>query len=152
MLIKTKYLGDVEIEQEKIIQFPEGLPGFQDEKMFVLLNIPGNEMFQALQSICTPMLAFIITNPYQFYKDYTFDLVPSIVEKLHIQKPEDVAVYTIVTIKDPFHNSTINLKAPLIIHSKNKQGKQYILSKEEYSAKAPIAPTKSKVRKERKEC
>ncbi|MGM8364588.1 flagellar assembly protein FliW [Virgibacillus sp. W0181] len=140
MDIQTKYLGEIEIDQEKIIQFPEGLPGFIEEKEFVLLHIPDNDIFQTLQSVKTPTLAFIIANPYRFYENYIFDLDESVVQKLQIKKPEDVAVYTIVTVKEPFSKSTLNLKAPLVIHSAHKQGKQYILNLDDYPAKAPLVP------------
>lgn len=149
MHIQTKYLGNIEIDKERIIQFPEGLPGFINEKNFVLLHIPGNDIFQTLQSVNTPTLAFIITNPYQFYKEYVFDLDGATVEKLQVNQPEDVAVYVIVTVKDPFHSSTLNLKAPLLVHSLNKQGKQYILDRDDYSAKAPlVSPEAAKAKGE----
>lgn len=136
--IDTKYLGKIEIEKKQIIQFPFGLPGFIEEEEFVILDIPGNEAFQTLQSVATPSLAFIVTNPYQFYLDYTFKLDEQILESLAIESEEDVVVFSIVTLKSPFKTSTLNLKAPIIINSTEKQGKQYILNKDDYSTKAPI--------------
>lgn len=145
--IDTKYLGSIEIEKKQIIQFPSGLPGFIEEVEFVILDIPGNPAFQTLQSIVTPGLAFIVTNPYQFYLDYTFKLDEQILGSLAIENEQDVVVLSIVTLKSPFKTSTLNLKAPIIIHSTHKQGKQYILNKDEYLTKAPIvSPNTLKVK------
>lgn len=143
MKIETKYLGDMEIVDSRVIQFPSGLPGFIDETKFVLLDLPDNASFQIMQSIITPSIAFIVTNPYQFYQNYVIDLDEGIIDNLQIEDDKDVIVLVIVTVKDPFNTSTINLKAPIIINSQTKQGKQYILNVDEYPSKAAIAPSAS---------
>lgn len=145
MKIETKYLGEMEIDESKIIHFESGLPGFLDEKSFVVLDIPGNDVLQILQSVTTPELAFIVTNPHYFYEDYEFKLEDSIVELLGIKKKEEIVVMSILTVRDPFPTSTINLKAPLIINWANKRGKQVVLNDEKYSMKASISLSASSV-------
>lgn len=124
MHIHTKYLGEMEIEDQKVITFPAGIPGFNDEMEFVLLDLPDNPIFQVLQSIHKVNTAFIVTNPYHFYHDYSFELEEDLLDRLDIQSEKDVVVLTIVTLKDPFHTSTLNLKAPVIINPASKMGKQ----------------------------
>ena len=143
MKIQTKYLQEVHIEKSKIIHFRSGLPGFLEETEFIVLDLPGNPIFQALQSIKTEDLAFIVTNPYHFYTDYEFKLEDQIIESLEIESEQDVAVLTIVTLKSPFELSTINLKAPIIINSIRQQGKQYILNTADYPTKASITSSNS---------
>lgn len=138
MLKQTKYLGETKIEEDKIIQFPYGLPGFQDERSFALLDLPGNNFFNILQSLTTPKLAFIVTNPYEFNKEYSFDLDDGIIEQLQIEQPTDIIILTIVTVKEPFANSTLNLKAPIIVHAMNKRAKQYILNNDSFKAQTPL--------------
>lgn len=140
-------MGEVQIEKTKIIHFSSGLPGFLEEVEFILLDLPGNQIFQVLQSIKTPDLAFIVTNPYHFYVDYEFKLDDQIIERLAIESEQDVVVLTIVTVKSPFEFSTINLKAPIIINSSKQCGKQYILNITDYQTKAAIAqPNASKMK------
>ena len=139
-IIQTKYLGAVENKDNQVIQFTTGLPGFVEELEFVLLDLPGNSAFQTLQSIKTPGLAFIVTNPYHFYLDYTIKLDEQILEKLEIENEKDVLILSIVTLKSPFKTSTLNLKAPIVINSTRKQGKQYILNTDNYPTKASIVP------------
>src|SRR5699024_1142448 len=138
MLKQTKYLGETEIDENKIITFSQGLPGFPDEREFAILDLPGNEVFHVLQSLNIPEIAFIITNPYHFRKDYSFNLDHNFLDSMSIEKPEDVAVFVIVTIREPFSKSTLNLKAPIIVHAEKKEGKQFILNTDQYATKTPI--------------
>ncbi|SFA88262.1 flagellar assembly factor FliW [Lentibacillus halodurans] len=143
MRLQTKYLGEMDVDQDKILQFSSGLPGFTHEKQFVLLDMPGNPFFQVLQSAQTPEIAFIVVNPYHFYQDYVIDLDDNLIESLDINHGKDVIVLAIVTVKKPFDTSTLNLKAPIIVNLQNQQGKQYILKTDVYPSKAAIASTVS---------
>lgn len=138
MLIETKYLGEQEITNQKLLSFPLGLPGFQEEKSFVLLDIPGNGVLQLLQSVQSPMLAFIVTNPHMFYKEYNFSLDTPTIDTLKINEEKDIVILSIMTIHEPFDQSTINLKAPIIMNAKEKIGKQVILNQNDYPLKANI--------------
>ncbi|MFD1067694.1 flagellar assembly protein FliW [Oceanobacillus locisalsi] len=138
MKITSAYLGEIEIDTSKIITFPSGIPGFSEVRQFVLLELPDNPMFHILQSVDDASLAFIITDPYYFYQDYTFELEPSAMEVLHIEDRNDVAIYTIVTVNKPFADSTINLKAPIVIHVKENLAKQVVLQQDDYSSRASI--------------
>lgn len=139
MNIKTKYLGEMTIDEAKIIQFESGLPGFLEEKKFVVLDIPGNELLQILQSVNTSELAFIVTNPHFFYENYQFKLDEQTIDMLKVQEKEEVVIMSILTVRDPFKLSTINLQAPVIINSSSKLGKQVILNDDKYSMKASIS-------------
>lgn len=140
MKIQTKYLGEITIDSKKIITFANGLPGFNNEKQFILLPIPETvpESFQTLQSIQTPELAFVVTNPYQIYHDYEFRLDQPTIDQLKITSERDLFILTIVTLTSPFEQSTINLKAPIIINGEARYGKQYILNDCSYPTKAPL--------------
>lgn len=142
MEIETKYLGKTTIDEHKTIIFEEGLPGFEDETKFVLLDLANNPMFQILQSIKTKNLAFFVVNPYLFYDHYSIHINQSVQEKLQIENEKDVVVLAILTIKEPFSKSTVNLKAPLIINLANRHGKQYILKDDQFSMRTKIPQSK----------
>jgi flagellar assembly factor FliW len=134
MKIETKFQEIIEIDETQIITFDQGLPGFEDEKQFVLLPIEGIElsMFQSLQ---TSELAFITTNPFQFFSQYDFELSTADLEYLELKDEKDVQVLVIITVTDPYEKSTANLQAPVIINMKNYKGKQIILSDKAYRTK-----------------
>src|SRR5690606_37570776 len=97
MIVLTKYLGEMKIDEANIIHFSGGLPGFLEETKFILLDLPGNPLFQFLQSIQTPDLAFIVTDPYHYYQDYQFELDEQILTALQIESEKDVMVRAIIT-------------------------------------------------------
>ncbi|MBO0601192.1 flagellar assembly protein FliW [Sporosarcina sp. E16_3] len=132
MKIQSTILGEVEASESEILTFENGLPGFENEKHFILLSIEGNEVYQILQSTNSKVVGFVTANPYLFTNDYTFNLNESSVEALNIESEEDIIVLTIVTVKEPFNASTVNLKAPVIINTKSKKAKQYILENADY--------------------
>lgn len=138
MKIKTKYHGEITIDERQIIHFENGLPGFLEEKQFIILPLTDNQIYLILQSIQTPEIAFVITNPFFFYKDYEFKLEDGVVEQLGIKEPGDVQVLNILTIHDPFEKTTINLQAPIIINTKNNRAKQVILNYDHYTTREPL--------------
>lgn len=138
MKIKTKYHGEITIDERQIIHFENGLPGFLEEKQFIILPLTDNQIYLILQSIQTPEIAFVITNPFFFYKDYEFKLEDGVVEQLEIKEPGDVQVFNILTIYDPFEKTTINLQAPIVINIKNNRAKQVILNYDHYTTREPL--------------
>ena len=128
MIIETEVLGEVEYLEKDIILFEEGLYGFGGMKEFILLLNPVEEMpFHYLQSIQDKRLNFIVTSPFIFIKNYEFDLSDTIIDKMEIKSPDDMDIFTIVTIPEKLEETTINLKAPIVVNKNNKKAKQCIL-------------------------
>ncbi|MFE4122016.1 flagellar assembly protein FliW [Priestia sp. YIM B13486] len=135
MKISTSYHGDIEIDNQQTLTFNQGIPGFLEETEFVILPLPEAEASQVLQSIQTKELAFIITDPFQFFLDYDFHLEPQEIEKLQLQQAEDAAVYVLLTMSDSMEKITANLQAPVIINTKQQLAKQVILMNTAYETK-----------------
>ncbi|USK49567.1 flagellar assembly protein FliW [Bacillus sp. CMF12] len=127
MNIQTKFHGEQEINKDDIIHFPSGIPGFLDEKEFYILPLEGTDLF-VLQSVKTTEVAFIVTDPFVLFPQYEFDLPEEAVEKLEIQSNKEVATFVILTVREPFQETTANLQAPLVINQTKKLGKQVILN------------------------
>ena len=127
MNIETKFLGQVEIKDEEVISFEFGLPGFPDFHKFVLLPLDADFPLAVLQSTDEAQVGFVVAYPFVFKKDYVFEISDEDKEDLLIDNEEDVIAYSIVTLKETFPESTLNLLAPIIINSNKKLGKQIIL-------------------------
>lgn len=138
MKIATKYFGEIELDKEQVIQFPQGLPGFYDRKQFVMIDLADNPLFKVLQAVDHADTAFIITSPYQFYQEYSFDVDDNTLQLLKIDSEQDVVVYSIVTLKEPFAESTINLQAPIVVNQTKQLAKQYITNNNKFLTKAAI--------------
>ncbi len=140
MKIQTRYLGEVEINEEKIIHFDSGIPSFLDEKKFILLPLGEGTPFFILQSVVTPELGFVVVSPFQFFSDYQAKLSDSTIEALQIEKEENVALFVILTVQDPFNETTANLQGPVVINSKKQKGKQIALNDSNYGTKHLLMP------------
>lgn len=134
MILHTKFEEIIEISEKDILYFEQGLPGFEDEKQFVLLPIEGTP-FSTLQSVSTKELAFFTTNPFLFFKNYDFELVESVQKQLKIKEESDVLVQVILTIQEPLEKSTSNLQAPVVINVKENLAKQVVLTDNKYRTK-----------------
>lgn len=136
MKVTTSNFGQIEIEKEKIINFPQGLLGFPDEKQFIIINDEDEEnSFQWLQSLDQPDLAFVIINPFLIYEDYDIKISKTIKDKLEIGDIKDLAIYSIVVIPQDVEKMTANLLGPLVINVNKKIGKQIILDDNRYTTK-----------------
>lgn len=139
MNIQTKYLGEMTIDEKEIIQFPNGLLGFEDIKEFIILPLEKDSPFAILQSIKQQEIGFVIALPFVFKQDYAFDLAEEEKEELKIESLEGLLTYSIVTLKEPFNSSTLNLQAPILINHKQKIAKQLVLQDTTaYSLRFPI--------------
>ncbi|SNZ05142.1 flagellar assembly factor FliW [Terribacillus aidingensis] len=143
MNIKTKYFGGMSVDEKAVIRFDKGIPGFPEEKTFILIDFPENPLFQILQSTVTVHVAFIVASPYHFHQDYAFDLSEQTKAELVITKPEQVKILSILTLRNPFSNSTINLQAPLVINTDALKGQQIILS-DGFSTRNPLQTEKAR--------
>jgi flagellar assembly factor FliW len=126
MILHTKFEETIEVDEKDIIHFEQGLPGFEDEKRFVLIPMEGTP-FSTLQSVSTRELAFFTTNPFLFFKEYDFELIKPVQEHLSLKDVSDVMVQVILTIQEPLEKSTANLQAPLVINYKENIAKQVVL-------------------------
>lgn len=91
-----------------------------------------------LQSVKTPEVAFIVTDPFALFPQYEFDLPKEAIEKLGIQSAKDVATFAILTVREPFQETTANLQAPIVINQTKKLGKQVIFNQTPYNTKHKI--------------
>ncbi len=138
MNLQTKYQGEVEINSHDIITFDNGIPGFLDERKFIILPLPDNKAISILQSVNTSELAFVIADPFIFFKDYEFSLDDQTIHQLEVKDETEIYVKVILTIQDPFNKSTANLQGPIIINTNINKAKQLILKNSVYKTKHPL--------------
>lgn len=138
MKIETKFHGTLDISKEQIITFKKGIPGFEKETQFVILELFEGTLFKVLQSIHESYVAFIVCDPWMFELDYEFDLKDSIIEDLQIHSSDDLDIYNILTISQDMSKSTMNLLAPIVVNKKQNSGMQVVLEGTKYTTKHAI--------------
>ena len=70
MEIQTTRFGLLTVEDERIMSLPSGLLGFPNQNRFALIQTGTENYFFWLQSVDDPNLAFVVTDPTIFFKDY----------------------------------------------------------------------------------
>jgi flagellar assembly factor FliW len=133
------FLEDIVYSENDIIKFPNGIPGFNNIKEFVIIQTPEFAPFEWL--VCTDTstkLRFAVINPMLFRPDYSPNIGKEQIEDLEINKPEDILLYAIVTIKKDPAESTANLLGPVIINKTKRIGKQIIIEDTKYTTKEKI--------------
>ena len=138
MVLTSKIYGEIQYEEKDIIKFKNGILGLEHLNTYVLLKIDEYEPFQLLQSIEDEEIGFVLSCPFDFCKDYEFDLNKELLKRLEIENEEDVMVFNTVTLNSDPKKITTNLKAPIIINISNNLGEQIILDKEKYKIKHPL--------------
>ena len=117
-----------EPKHSKSIHFPEGLPGFDHVKDFMVVSNEEEAPFLWLQASSIPNLAFITIDPFLICPDYRPDICDEDVDTLKITTEDDVIILSIVNIKNSNEEGvTANLVGPVVINWKEKVGKQVIL-------------------------
>lgn len=130
--------SDLVFSKDDIIAFPAGIPGFENNREFALVHLDEYTPFDWLVSTDSTGLRFAIINPMLFKPDYSPNIIKEQLENLAIDKPEDILLYTLVTIKADPRESTANLIGPVVINKTKRIGKQIIIDDEKYSTKVKI--------------
>ncbi|WP_308546350.1 flagellar assembly protein FliW [uncultured Selenomonas sp.] len=134
--VQTVRFGDLDVDEKSIVHFAQGIPAFEEEHDFILIPYDEESPYLFLQSCKTPDLAFLMTSPYLFFKDYEFEIDDATEKKLGLEKPEDVAVYVLLTIPGgSIKDMTANLMAPVIINQNTLDAVQLVLEKSPYQTK-----------------
>ena len=138
MLVHTVNFGDLDVPEDKVISFKEGLPGFPQIHHFAVLEFDEIKPFQYLQSLEDPPIALLVINPFLVDLGYKFDLSSADMDDMGICSTGDVAVYAVATVPEDPEKATLNLMAPIMINEANRSGKQVILHDSGYSVKRPL--------------
>jgi flagellar assembly factor FliW len=138
MIIHTINFGDLDIPEDKVIIFKEGLPGFPQIHRFAVIELEELKPFQYLQALEDFPIALFIINPFMVDPTYKFRLTDSDMDDLNSKNSAELAVFTVATIPDDPSQATINLMAPIVINEKDRCGKQVILLESSYSVKHPL--------------
>ena len=140
MKLTTRIFGEVEIEDSKIINFPNGIIGFPDLKRFTLMHDEeqGSGSIKWLQSIDEPGFAMPVMDPLIVCPDYSPEIDRTKIEEVGELDDEDILVLVTVTVPHDLEKMTVNLMGPFVIKVKEMKGVQSIVENDNYPVKFPI--------------
>lgn len=119
-------LGRRCIDADKVIHFPRGLAGFENERDFILLQIRPDAPLLILQSVTTPVVGLLVADPYSFFdKSYAPQVSDAEKQLLSIESLEQAAL--LVTVSIPAgapEKAVLNLTGPIVINFEGRVGLQ----------------------------
>ncbi|PLV58680.1 flagellar assembly protein FliW [Thermotoga sp. KOL6] len=132
MIYKTK-IGDVEIPDDQIYIFEEGIPGFENLKKFSLIFPQETFPIGWLLSLEDPRVGLPVVDPKLVRPDYDPIVSVEDLEKMGVSDRTSLLYFCVLTIPPGKpEETTINLRAPIVINQKAKKGMQVILGNEDY--------------------
>ncbi|MBE5967371.1 MAG: flagellar assembly protein FliW [Lachnospiraceae bacterium] len=139
MRIKTKHFGEIDLDENKIVNFENGILGFEDYKKYTILydneNGEGSSDVSWLQSLEEPALAIPVMSPFLVRENYNPEVEDELLKPLGDMQPEDIAVFVSITVPADITKLSANLKAPFIINAKTRKGAQIIAENQDYEIK-----------------
>ena len=136
MILDTKAYGSVEIEEKQLLEFPQGLLGFEEYRQFALIDAHKKPFFW-LQSTEEARIAFILIKPSIFHEGYEPGISQEDFDDIGAAGADECLVFSIVTVPES-GPMTANLQGPLFISKKTRKGKQCISPRDEYRTKHDI--------------
>ena len=138
MLVKTRHFGEIDLDENKIIYFENGIFGFESFKEYTLLfdNEEGERPdISWLQSLDEPTLALPVISPFLVKPDYNPEVEDELLKSLGDLNEDNIIVLVSITVPSDVEKMTANLKAPFILNSDLKKGTQVIIENSEYEVK-----------------
>lgn len=150
MLAKTKFFGEVELDDDKILEFPNGIIGFENHKKFAIMYDEDNKSetrISWLQSLDEPYLALPVIDPLAIVPDYAPMIEDELLKPLGNPADEDLLFLLAMTVPSDMTKVTANMKAPIIINAAQCKGAQLIVENADYPVKFNVYESVQKMKK-----
>jgi len=141
-VLETINFGPIAFERESILEFPRGLPGFEECRQFVAVQVPGTEPLVFLQSLEQARLCFTTMPVQSVDEDYRLRVTDedlALVELPAGRHPnigQDVLCLAVLSLRET--GPTANLLAPLVVNLTNRKGVQAVAPESDYSHQHPL--------------
>lgn len=149
MKAQTKFFGEVDIEEDKIIEFPNGIIGFENFKKFSIIydiDNDGETRISWLQSMEEPALALPVIDPLAITPEYAPMIEDELLRPLGDPADEDLLFLLVMTVPADMTKVTVNMKAPIIINAEKKKGVQLIVENADYAVKFNVYESVQKMK------
>lgn len=138
MIIDTERFGTIELDDVQVIEFPLGLPGFEELTRFIIMETEESRPIYWLQSTENAYVCLPVVIPFEFMEDYYVEVRDFDLEELTIDDERDLLILNVVVIPEDLKLMTANLAAPIIINTRLGRGKQIIVDAKEMPVRFPI--------------
>ena len=143
MEIQTTRFGTLDVEDGRVITFPRGLLGFPDRSRFALIQTGEENYFFWLQSVDDPNLAFVVTDPSIFFKEYEVPIKDETQAEIELADLAHAQVFVICNKVDEW--LTGNLLGPIVVNATNRLAHQVVLTDKKWTTRQPLMRLQAQV-------
>jgi len=136
MEIISSRFGRMTVDDDRVISFPSGLLGFPDHRQFALIQTSDENYFFWLQSVEDASLAFVVTDPSIFFKDYEVPLREETRQELDVSDEGHVQSFVICNKVGEW--LTGNLLGPIVVNAANRLAQQVVLTEKKWTTRQPL--------------
>jgi flagellar assembly factor FliW len=118
------------------IAFPDGLPGFEQCRQFVLIASPALDPFTCLSGIGPNAPSFLAIDPRRVLDDYSRELSTADLARLEAAPGQSLLWLAIISPNED--GARVNLRAPLVINPDTMRGLQLLDMDETFAVDHPL--------------
>ena len=141
--IESTRFGPLVVDEERVINFPNGLLGFPDHKRFALIQTGEENYFFWLQCVDNPNLAFVVTDPSIFFKDYEVPIREEAEQELQLTDHSFAQLFVICNKVGDW--LTGNLLGPIVVNAQNRLACQVVLTEKKWTTRQPLIKLQTEV-------
>lgn len=134
---QSERLGALSYGEDAVLEFPRGLPGFEERRLFVAIQLPASSPLVFLQSLEDAGLCFIAAPVAAIRPGYGLEVSEEDLETVGLppgRQPEmGVDVLCLVVLSMHETGATANLLAPVVVNLANRKAVQAVAPEGMYS-------------------
>jgi len=131
------HFGRFEFQDAHVLSFPDGIPGFEACRRFLLIASTDLEPLSCLQAIDPPQPSFLVLDPEHVCPRYTRTL--SSAEYTRLEAGPEACLLWLVIVTATASSAFANLKAPIVINPQRQIGYQIVSARTSYPVKWPVS-------------
>ena len=127
MRIQSLTFGEIEIADDTIYTFDEGIPGLRNISKYTIIESDDTAPFNWLQACESPFLSLMMLDPIMIDPTYKVPLNPEYSRVLGEFTPDDIATRVLIVVPEDPQNMTANLLAPILFNTRTRRGAQVVV-------------------------
>lgn len=121
------------------VMTPDGIPGFERSREWVLEREHPDAVFSLLRSVDVPGVGILVAEPWNLAPGYSPDLPDHELARIDVQSPEELDLFVVATLSPDRQQVFLNLAAPLVVNHERRLARQVILDRQGWPLRHPVA-------------
>ena len=136
MEINTRDFGIVQVKEDAIYEFTDGLYGFEDDRKYAIFENSFEDLtFLYLQSIDHIVPCFLVFEPWDLHPNYQPALSKEDMELCEADNIDELIFLVIASVPSTIEELSVNIKSPVVLNPKTRKARQVILQNPDYTVR-----------------